>query len=129
MEALQTTTDQSEEQVPASSRQMTIMVVDDHRANLEMVSYIMKPLGHTTLLVESGQEALRLINNTLPDLILLDIMMPGMNGYELCIHLKKMPETRNIPIIFLTALKEVRDETKGLELGAVDFISKPFNSS
>jgi putative two-component system response regulator len=108
---------------------VTILVVDDTRLNLAVMSAILK----NQYLVEealSGEQALELIDAGLkPDLILLDIMMPGLDGYEVCTHLKANPITSKIPVIFLTANVSSDDEEKGFALGAVDYITKPIKKN
>jgi diguanylate cyclase (GGDEF)-like protein len=106
-------------------RQPVIMVVDDNPANLKIIGAIIKELGVKIVFAQSGEQVFHYIKKGLPDLILLDIMMPKMDGYAVCQLLKREPRTRDIPIIFLTALGDVEDETKGLDMGAVDFITKP----
>lgn len=104
-----------------------ILFVDDVPANVRILVETLKD-DYKVVFVQSGAEALNLITNeSLPDLILLDIMMPEMDGYELCRRLKKDKKTRDVPIIFVTALDGEEDEALGLELGAVDYISKPFS--
>ncbi|GFO55986.1 hybrid sensor histidine kinase/response regulator [Geomonas sp. Red276] len=105
-------------------RRQNVLIVDDTPANIEVVS---ESLGdeYEMIFATSGAEALELIKADKPDLILLDIMMPGMDGYEVCSILKKDPATRDIPIIFVTAMIQEEDEIKGLELGAIDYITKP----
>ena len=106
----------------------TILIVDDTPANLSLLSDVLKPEYRTQAAV-SGEKALKLaLMATPPDLILLDIMMPGMDGYEVCRRLKADPATRDIPVIFVTAMTEVEDETRGLELGGVDYITKPISA-
>ena len=103
----------------------TVLVVDDAPSNLAILTETLRD-EFDVRLATSGPEALRLACETPPDLILLDILMPGMDGYEVCRRLKAGFVTKNIPIIFLTAKGEVTDETFGLALGAVDYIIKPF---
>ena len=105
---------------------MRVMVVDDTEANIDILLETLAD-DYKVVVATDGESALEDIEKSPPDLILLDIMMPGMDGYEVCQKLKKMEITRNIPVIFLTALKEEGDEAKGLGLGAVDYITKPFN--
>ncbi len=103
----------------------TILVVDDTPDNLSLMSGLLKD-DYKVKVANNGEKALKIAaSDTPPDLILLDIMMPGMDGYEVCQHLKANPQTRDIPVIFLTAKVEVEDEKKGLELGAVDYLTKP----
>ena len=110
---------------PDSTEKTTILVVDDTPDNLALMSSLLKD-AYKVKIANSGEKALRIAaSDSPPDLILLDIMMPGMDGYEVCRRLKREPRTMNIPVIFLTARSEVEDEKKGLELGAVDYITKP----
>jgi len=103
----------------------TVLVVDDTPDNLSLMSGLLKD-DYKVKVANGGEKALKIAQSeSPPDLILLDIMMPGMDGYEVCQHLKSNPATRDIPIIFLTAKAEVEDEKKGLEMGAVDYITKP----
>jgi CheY-like chemotaxis protein/nitrogen-specific signal transduction histidine kinase len=105
----------------------TILVVDDTPDNLTLMSNLLKDT-YKVKIANSGEKALKIAaSDSPPDLILLDIMMPGMDGYEVCERLKKNPETADIPVIFLTAKGETRDQKDGLELGAVDYITKPIN--
>lgn len=106
----------------------TILVVDDVSSNSEIIAEILKD-HYTIHMAQSGIQALSMINTQPPSLILLDIMMPEMDGYEVCRQLKQNPNTRDIPIIFLTGNDEVEDVVKGLELGAVDYITKPAEPS
>jgi putative two-component system response regulator len=105
----------------------TVLAVDDSSDNLWLLSGLLKP-KYRVKLANSGDKALHLIQtDALPDLILLDVMMPGMSGHDVCRVLKDSPATRHIPIIFLTAMTGADNETQGLELGAADFITKPIN--
>jgi putative two-component system response regulator len=109
------------------SNKSTILVVDDTADNLALMSNLLKDI-YKVKVASSGEKALKIAaSDSPPDLILLDIMMPGMDGYEVCQQLKRDPKTINIPVIFLTAKAEVEDERKGLELGAVDYITKPIS--
>lgn len=103
-----------------------VMIVDDTETNIDV---LVETLGdqYDVRVAMDGESALEYIQDEKPDLILLDIMMPGMNGYQVCEALKSNPDTFNIPIIFLTAMSEVQDEARGLELGAVDYVTKPFS--
>ncbi len=106
-----------------------ILVVDDTPDNLAILSELLSPDFRVSIAL-NGFEALELASSvTIPDLILLDIMMPEIDGYQVCRILKKKEDTKHIPIIFITALTEIQNEKKGLELGAVDYITKPFNPS
>jgi putative two-component system response regulator len=105
----------------------TILVVDDAPDNLSLISGLLKDL-YKVKIANNGERALKVaLTGTPPDIILLDIMMPVMDGYETCRHLKANQETRDIPVIFLTAKAEVEDEMRGFELGAVDYITKPIS--
>jgi phosphoserine phosphatase RsbU/P len=107
--------------------QKTVLVVDDAPANIQIVNSILKDI-YKIRIATNGSKALELVKVTpLPDLILLDVVMPEMDGYEVCTRLKLDPETRDIPVIFLTGQTEVEDETKGFDVGAVDYIHKPFS--
>src|SRR5271168_2362137 len=104
-----------------------VLLVDDAPANIQIVNSILKDI-YKIRIATSGAKALELVKVTPPpDLILLDVMMPEMDGYEVCTHLKLDPVTRDIPVIFLTGQTEVEDETRGFEVGAVDYIHKPFS--
>ena len=103
-----------------------VLLVDDAPANIQMVNSILKDT-YKIRVATNGARALELAKGTpAPDLILLDIVMPEMDGYEVCTRLKASPETRDIPVIFLTGQTETEDETRGFEVGAVDYIHKPF---
>lgn len=105
----------------------TVLVVDDTPDNLSIMSDLLRE-SYRVKVATNGERALRIAGgDELPDLILLDVMMPGMDGYEVCRKLKDMERTRDIPVIFLTARNDPDDERHGLELGAVDFITKPIN--
>ncbi|PHV05524.1 diguanylate cyclase response regulator [Janthinobacterium sp. BJB412] len=103
-----------------------ILVVDDAMENIQILHQALRG-EHDVLFALSGEKALELAHQQLPDLILLDAMMPGMDGYAVCAALKASAEAHDIPVIFVTALSQPEDETRALEAGAVDFISKPFN--
>src|SRR4051812_45132188 len=98
----------------------TVLLVDDTPANIQVANSILKDT-YNIRIATNGAKALELANITpSPDLILLDVMMPGMDGYEVCTRLKTAAETREIPVIFLTGQTEIEDETRGFEVGAVD---------
>ncbi|MBU2870186.1 two-component system response regulator [Colwellia sp. E2M01] len=103
-----------------------VLVVDDEPLNLKVIREVLND-EYRLSFAKSADAALKLIDNELPDLILLDIMMPEMSGLQMCEILKKQERTKHIPIIFVTALGDERDEFIGLELGAVDYISKPIS--
>jgi putative two-component system response regulator len=105
----------------------TVLVVDDTPDNLELMAGLLQDRYRVKVAI-NGEKALQVArSDDPPDLILLDIMMPGLSGYDVCAALKQDAATRHIPVIFLTAMSATEDETKGLELGAVDFITKPVN--
>jgi len=106
----------------------TVLVVDDATENIDVIVGLLKEQYKVKAAV-NGMKALKIVEKNAPDLILLDIMMPEMDGYEVIKRLKSDIATRDIPVIFLTGKTEAADETKGFELGAVDYISKPFNPS
>ncbi len=104
----------------------TILIVDDTPQNIDiLVESLHDP--YTLLVATNGLEALDVVNENIPDLILLDIMMPELDGFEVCKRLKDRFETKDIPVIFLTAATDISKKTKGFELGAVDYITKPFD--
>jgi sigma-B regulation protein RsbU (phosphoserine phosphatase) len=105
----------------------TVLLVDDAPENIQIVNSILKDI-YKIRIATNGPKALELAKaDPPPDLVLLDVMMPGMDGYEVCTRLKSDPATREIPVIFLTGQTEVADETRGFEVGAVDYIHKPFS--
>jgi putative two-component system response regulator len=111
----------------SNGRKQTILVVDDAPDNLALMSSLLNT-RYKTKVATTGEKALEVASfASPPDLILLDVMMPGMDGYEVCRRLKKNPKTADIPVIFLTAKSDAADEQKGLELGAVDYIAKPIS--
>ena len=108
------------------NKKETILIVDDERFNINVLSDLLNN-DYEIMVAKSGKQTLKLLQNEyLPDLILLDIMMPDMDGFETCKMIKQDKRTEDIPIIFITALDRDHDEQMGLELGAVDYISKPF---
>jgi CheY-like chemotaxis protein len=105
----------------------SVLVVDDNSENIDLLGSILHQ-DHKIKVALNGNKALKIAGSEdPPDIILLDIMMPDMDGYEVCRHLKADPKTRDIPIIFVTAKSDESDETKGFEIGAVDYITKPFS--
>ncbi len=109
------------------SEQPKILVVDDHPASRMTAVALLSVEGYHVLEVDSGPAALACVNELNPDLILLDVMMPGMDGFEVCRRLKQDEQTRLIPLIFITALNDRRSRIKGIEAGGDDFLSKPFD--
>ena len=103
-----------------------ILIVDDTPANIKILTELLRK-DYLLSVATSGADALEIARSKdRPDLVLLDIMMPEMDGYEVCRRLKADPAMRDVPVIFVTAMSEVDDETKGFSLGAVDYITKPF---
>lgn len=103
-----------------------ILAVDDTPASLRLLTSILKEEGYEVRSAISGELALRAAVNSPPDLVLLDIRMPGMDGYEVCRRLKAQPETREVPVIFVSAVSETDEKVRGFEIGAVDFVTKPY---
>lgn len=106
-----------------------IMVIDDEERNLRLIEAMLIPHGYEVFKANDGETGLKLVNKIAPDVILLDIMMPGLDGFEVTKRLKKSNETSRIPIIIVTALTEIEERVKALELGADDFLSKPVDKS
>jgi two-component system sensor kinase FixL len=105
-----------------------ILLVDDDPTNLQILHQVLGGRGYKLIIAKSGEDALKIAERMKPHLVLLDIMMPGIDGYETCKRLKENPETSNAAIIFLSAMDNPEDKKKGLEMGAIDFIQKPFQS-
>jgi DNA-binding response OmpR family regulator len=103
----------------------TILIIDDNPANLGLLFDYLETKGFKVLVDTDGESALKAVSQAEPDIILLDILMPGADGFEICRRLKANFKTCDIPVIFMTALTDSADEVKGLELGAVDYITKP----
>lgn len=113
---------------PDTERAAKVLVVDDNEQNLELLLAYMEDLPGVSLLsAADGEEALRVVAASHPDLILLDVMMPRMSGFEVCKRLKDNKKTRDIPIVMVTALNEQADIEKGAESGCDDFLTKPVN--
>ncbi|WP_374381827.1 HD-GYP domain-containing protein [Pseudomonas fluvialis] len=111
-------------QTSTQDRRPQLLVVDDEPANLQVLRHILQD-DYRLLFAKEGAKALELARREQPELILLDVMMPGMTGFEVCAQLKADPRTAMIPVIFVTALADVADEARGFALGAVDYITKP----
>jgi sigma-B regulation protein RsbU (phosphoserine phosphatase) len=109
----------------ATTPPSTILVVDDSATNLQVLVRTLQITGHRILAAKDGPTALEIAKRTRPDLMLLDLMMPGMDGFEVCRVMKSQPDTRDTVVIFLSARGEVADKVSGLELGAIDYITKP----
>ena len=104
----------------------TVLIVDDVPTNVMLVQAILKKEGYTLLTCDSGAKALRIAHDRHPNLILLDIMMPEMDGYEVLQHLKSAPDTNDIPVIIMSALSDMQSIVKGYQLGATEYVTKPF---
>lgn len=111
-------------QTSTQNRRPQLLVVDDEPANLQVLRHILQE-DYRLLFAKDGAKALELAAREKPELILLDVMMPGMTGYQVCAQLKATPATSTIPVIFVTALADVEDEAQGFAVGAVDYITKP----
>ena len=109
-------------------RQPLILIVDDTIKNLQVLGTILKVENYKIAVATNGNQAISIANDTNPDLILLDVMMPELDGFQTCKKLKSIPGTKDIPVIFLTAKVETEDIIEGFKAGAVDYITKPFNS-
>ena len=104
-----------------------ILVVDDRRENRDILIQLLEGRGYTVLIAPSGEIALNVVARAVPELILLDVMMPEMDGYEVCQKLKENPATQQIPVVFLTVKEEKESVLKGFAVGGVDYITKPFD--
>ena len=111
---------------PLMANQYTVLVVDDSSTNLEVLFSCLDEAGFTVHIAQDGETAIYQAENIQPNLILLDVMMPGLTGFETCHYLKSQDETKGIPVILMTALTDIKDKVKGFEVGAVDYITKPF---
>ena len=112
--------------IEASQSTPVVLMVDDTPANLGVLYELLSEAGYDVLVAEDGESALERAAYARPDLILLDVMMPGIDGFETCRCLKEQPDTQDIPVIFMSALSDTVDKVKGLRLGAVDYVTKPF---
>jgi len=110
-----------------SSRSLKILIVDDEKDIVDLVAYNLEKEGYETLKALDGEKALQMVRTRIPDLVILDLMLPGIQGLEVCKRIRKVPETAAIPIIMLTAKGEEIDKVLGLEVGADDYITKPFS--
>jgi len=106
-----------------------ILTVDDKPQNLQFLGTLLSNNGYEVVMAQSGPQALTFVKSEFPDLILLDVMMPEMDGYEVCEELKAEFPTHNIPVIFLTAKSDAQDILKGFDVGGVDYVTKPFHSA
>jgi two-component system alkaline phosphatase synthesis response regulator PhoP len=112
---------------PVDLKDATVLVVDDNLQNLELMQAYLEDLGCSLTTATDGIEAIEAIESNVPDLVLLDVMMPRMSGFEVCQKIKAQPSTRDIIVIMVTALNEVGDFERALECGTNDFIAKPVN--
>ncbi|EIJ43921.1 PAS domain S-box [Beggiatoa alba B18LD] len=106
-----------------------ILIVDDKSTNIQFLGMVLRQQNYRISVAQDGYQAIKIVDKIIPDLILLDIMMPEMDGFETCLKLKENPALKNVPIIFLTAKDDTEDILKGFQLGAADYITKPFNSA
>lgn len=112
----------------SSPKEPKILIVDDNKENIDLIAYFLKPQKYNLVTACDGAEALSKVEHEKPDIILLDIMLPKLDGFQVCERVKKNPATQYIPIIMITALKELKDKIRSLEVGADDFITKPFEN-
>lgn len=112
--------------MPEKQSPPVVLIVDDQPVSLKLLVAFLERRGFDVRVASGGEAALILVGQERPDIILLDIMMPVLDGYETCRHLKASVATADIPIIFITALTEVEDKLKGFEVGGVDYVTKPF---
>ena len=117
----------AKEEINDENKTPVVLVVDDNQQNLELLQAYLEDLDCQTVPAHDGVEALELISDNPPDLILLDVMMPKMSGFEVCKRLKNDPKTADIPVIMVTALNEFGDIERGVDSGTDDFLSKPVN--
>lgn len=113
--------------LPGKATGSSILIVDDNEQNLELLDAYLEELDAEVRLARDGLEALQAVEHKQPDIILLDVMMPRMSGFQACVKLKGNPATRDIPIVMVTALNEVSDVERAVESGADDFLTKPVN--
>ena len=106
-----------------------VLIVDDNKSNIRLLISTLESHGFETITARSGSMGIRRAEFSGPDLILLDVMMPGMDGFETCRHLKANNKTKDIPVIFMTALINVENKLRGFQVGGVDYITKPFEEA
>jgi two-component system cell cycle response regulator len=114
---------------PEADAPARILVVDDEPQNLELMEAMLVSSGYEVHLAERGEQAIALAHEKTPDLILLDLMMPGLSGFEVCARIKGDPQTAGIPVLFVTALSQISDKERALAAGGDDFLSKPFHQA
>ncbi len=110
----------------SSAKKICILIIDDNLNNIKLLERILLDLNYSVRVAVEGSSALRSIQLDQPDLILLDLKMPDMDGYEICERLKNNKETKNIPIIFISALDDIENKERALNAGGIDYITKPF---
>jgi DNA-binding response OmpR family regulator len=111
-----------------SKNNQKILIIEDNQENIDLLVYFLRPQGYNLVTATNGVKGLELAKKEHPEIILLDIMLPKMNGFEVCERLKNAPDTKYIPIIMITALKDLKDKLRALQVGADDFITKPFEN-
>lgn len=110
-----------------STRIQKILVVDDNSANRELAEALLVSAGYAVVLAESGEEGITALGERAPDLVLLDILMPGLDGFETCKRMKRLAAGKDTPVVFLTALGDLGSHQKAIDSGADDFLTKPIN--
>lgn len=113
--------------VPFTVRPSTVLLVDDVPGNLDLLIDTLREAGHEIRVAESGERALKQLPHVNPDIILLDVMLPGLSGFETCARLKAEERWRDVPVLFVTALADVAEKVRGFEAGGVDYLTKPFH--
>ncbi len=116
---------QNQPDQPIDFQDHTILIVDDSPANLGVVFDFLDNLGFTIMVAQDGESSLEKVRFALPDIILLDALMPGLDGFQVCRRLKANPDTQDIPVIFMTGLSSIEDKIRGFQAGAVDYVTKP----
>jgi len=111
---------------PGSNLRQRILIVDDAMTNIVSLEELLRS-DYEVLYATGSEQGLEMCRTLQPDLVLLDVVMPGIDGFEVCARLKRDPDTRDIPVVFVTARSDIADETRGLDAGAIDFITKPFS--